>query len=169
MDFKSFKKEKLNDILAQFLDPEILTSYRMEYGICFENVNEDIESYEELYKTIAYSFLLFGRAISKTISDIRVCEVAEDMPIFQVSPMERFLSKDKSSLVDKAWYWVSGTSVCDTHIQPSPFTWPPIPMRYFADKDLLQSSPDFFISCRDGLDPGLTIWGRIPEPQWESE
>jgi hypothetical protein len=173
MDFQTFKKEKLNEILNQFLDPNIVNSYRAEYGIQRGDFENDISSYDDVYNILGYAFLILGRAIAKTISDVRVYESgssenrsSESGPSKNNSfPMKRFSLDDKESLIHGAWYWVF-------NFKPDGVTvLPPVPVQYFSNKSLLECLPRS-ISPATNSKPdigGVIIFGPIPFPELRGE
>jgi hypothetical protein len=151
MDFETFKKEKMTDIMDQFLDLDILDGYKEEYGIRAqkEHPENDVESYEDVYRSLGYAFLIFGRSIAKTISDVRLYEVLPP-------PLKRISVKDRNALTDGAWYWVCTNTL------------PPTPMRYAAATETMAIAPTYVDGPRINLDSfndKTIFFGPIPVPE----
>jgi hypothetical protein len=158
MDFQTFKKEKMDKVLNQFLAPDIINSYKVKYGIKPSYFGKDVSSYDDVYDILGYAFLFLGRAVAETISDVRVYESSS-------SPMKRFSLNDKEYLIHGAWYWVfnfkpDGVSVL-----------PPTPIQYFSNKTLLECLPHSFPSTanREPNSDEIVIFGPIPFPELQSK
>jgi hypothetical protein len=159
MDFQTFKEEKLGSILKKFISPEILNSCMHEYGITMDGFGKDLDSYEELYKTISYAFLIFGSAISKTLSEVRLYEAIAPFssPTQCFSPAQCF-SEETIALLDKAWYWVCNFNPDQTEVLP------PTLMQYLTAESAMAHIPDFVILPEISNNP--TFFGPIPLPKW---
>jgi hypothetical protein len=152
MDFEKFKDEGMLDkIVGEFLSPEVINRYRKEYGA--EKCDKDIDSYEELYKTVGYAFLFLGRAIAETIGDIRVCETASVPP----SPIKHV--KSESLLIDHAWYWLCNFQI---KMDEKMISLPPFPGLYSASEKEFVFCP--IVEKEIAADtPGLVVFGPIPK------
>jgi hypothetical protein len=152
MDFETFKKEKYHDILNQFMDPDVINLFRKEYGIPVCDFENDVCSYEDLYKNVGYAFLFFGRAIAKTMCEISTHENGST-PI-----MKRYTADNRDSLIDRAWYWVYDL-LLDGFETPQP-----IPMMYSA-KEKNFKDPSLVTCFEDDIPKSVVIFGPIPLPE----
>jgi hypothetical protein len=157
MNFDTFKKEKMGEVMDQFLAPEILDGYKAEYGIEIRESQNDVESYEEVYKALGYGFLIFGRAIAKAISDVRVYETLPP-------PMKRFSVRDKDALENGAWYWVCNFKLDGVQAMS------PTPMKYSADTSAFYSlaveTKSSVLDKESKSVDDVVILGPIPVPDW---
>jgi hypothetical protein len=156
MDFKTFKENKFQNILSRFLDPDTINSYREKYEIEPTDFENDISSYEDLYKAVGYAFLFFGNAIAKTLCDIHMFENSPSPS----TNMKRFQGNEKDSFVNGAWYWISNFKTREM----GKFSL--IPMYYSTFKDQCEFSNIYCkFSPEDSNASDIVVYGPIPVSQ----